>query len=64
MTGKEIIKILKAHDWVLDRINGSHHIMVKPGHRPVPVPVHGNKDVPKGLISALERQTGIKPLKP
>ena len=29
MTGKELIKILKRNDWVLDRISGSHHIMIK-----------------------------------
>lgn len=59
MNAKEIIKTLKQHGWVLDRINGSHHIMIKEGFRPVPIPVHGAKDVPKSLVSALERQTGV-----
>lgn len=57
MTGKEIVRILKGYGWTLDRINGSHHIMTKEGFRPVPVPVHAGRDVPKGLVSALERQT-------
>ncbi len=26
----------------------------------VTVPVHGNKDLGKGLLSAIERQTGVK----
>lgn len=59
MTGKEIIRALKAQGWALDRINGSHHIMAKEGFRPVPVPVHAGRDVPKSLVSALERQTGV-----
>jgi predicted RNA binding protein YcfA (HicA-like mRNA interferase family) len=59
MTGKEVIKILEENDWQLDRIRGSHHIMKKEGRRSVPVPVHRNQDLPKGLLSALKRQTGI-----
>ena len=60
MTGKELVKILKKKEWVLDRIAGSHHIMIKEGKRAVPVPVHGNKDLPKGLLNAILKQTGIK----
>ena len=44
MTGKEIMKRLKQHGWILDRIKGSHHIFIK-GSKTIPVPVHGNKDV-------------------
>jgi len=34
--------------------------MIKEGKRAVPVPVHGKKDLPKGLLSAILKQTGIK----
>ncbi len=43
----------------LDRIHGSHHVMVKDGSA-VPVPVHGKRDLGEGLIAALQRQTGVK----
>jgi len=43
MTGKELIKALKKNGWVLDRIRGSHHIMIKENERSIPVPVHGKK---------------------
>lgn len=59
MDGKDIIVKLKAAGWALDRVNGSHHIMVKDG-RAVPVPVHGNKEVGAGLVSAISRQSGVK----
>ncbi|MBD3393162.1 MAG: addiction module toxin, HicA family, partial [Chitinivibrionales bacterium] len=52
MTGKELVKLLKKNGWVLDRIAGSHHIMIKEGLRSVPIPVHGKKYLPKGLVSA------------
>lgn len=29
MTGKELARILENHDWVLIRIQGSHHIYGK-----------------------------------
>ncbi|PKL09847.1 MAG: addiction module toxin, HicA family [Spirochaetae bacterium HGW-Spirochaetae-7] len=45
MTGRQIIKIMKSNGWVLDRISGSHHVMVKDGCRSIPVPIHGNKDL-------------------
>jgi predicted RNA binding protein YcfA (HicA-like mRNA interferase family) len=44
---------------VLDRIHGSHHVMVKDGSA-VPVPVHGKRDLGEDLIAALQQQTGVK----
>ena len=60
MTGKEVIKLMKQHGWVLNRISGSHHIMVKQGERSVPVPIHGNRELPKGFTRAILKQAGIK----
>jgi predicted RNA binding protein YcfA (HicA-like mRNA interferase family) len=51
MNGKQIIKRL-------DRISGSHHIMVYDGLS-VSVPVHGGRDLKPGLISGLQKQTGV-----
>lgn len=59
MNGNEIIKRLKAEGWILDRVNGSHHVLVKEG-RAVPVPVHGKRDLGEGLIACISRQTGVK----
>lgn len=46
MTGKDLIKLLKKHGWELDRIIGSHHVLVK-GDKILTVPVHGKKDLKK-----------------
>ncbi|MGB0453595.1 MAG: type II toxin-antitoxin system HicA family toxin [Bacteriovoracaceae bacterium] len=59
MSGKELIKLLRKHGWKLDRINGSHHMMVK-GKKTVVVPVHANKDLKKGIERAIKKQAGIK----
>ena len=59
MTGNEIIAKLKADGWTLDRIHGSHYVMVKNG-KAVPVPVHGKRDIGAGLLAVIQRQSGVK----
>lgn len=60
MRGKELVKLLEKHGWVLDRISGLHHIMVKEGRRPVPIPVHGKKDLNKRMLHGILKEAGIK----
>ena len=59
MTGKELVKRLKLNGWALDRIKGSHHIMIN-DKRTLSVPVHGNRDLPKGLLNKLLNEGGLK----
>lgn len=59
MTGKEVIKTLEAHGWTVLRSRGSHYRMGK-GNLRTTVPVHGKTELGKGLISTIEKQTGVK----
>jgi predicted RNA binding protein YcfA (HicA-like mRNA interferase family) len=59
MSGKEVIDILKKHGWVVLRISGSHHRMGN-GSLRTTVPVHSKRDIGKGLLHAIEKQTGVK----
>jgi predicted RNA binding protein YcfA (HicA-like mRNA interferase family) len=59
MTGKELLRLLEGNGWKLDRISGSHHIMVKES-KTLSVPVHGNKDLGKGLLTKLMKAGGLK----
>lgn len=59
LSGKELLKLLKKNGWELNRITGSHHIMVK-GSKTVTVPIHGNKSLGKGLESKILKQSGLK----
>lgn len=43
MTGREVIKLLEENGWLLDRVRGSHHVMIKED-KTLSVPVHGAKD--------------------
>ena len=59
MTGKELLRLLKENGWVLDQIKGSHHIMIK-GNKTLSVPVHGSRDLPKGILNAILKEADLK----
>ena len=59
-SSKEVINLLKADGWYLDRIRGDHHQFrhaVKKGTVTVQHPV---KDLTKSVLKSIERQSGIK----
>lgn len=60
MNGRELVKLMKKEGWMLARVTGSHHWMVKEGCRSISVPVHGKKDLPKGLLHAILREAGLE----
>jgi len=59
MNGKDMVKRLKKLGWIIDRIEGSHHIMFKDGVSIV-VPVHGIKDLKPGTLNSIEKKAGLK----
>jgi predicted RNA binding protein YcfA (HicA-like mRNA interferase family) len=59
LSGKEMVKLFLRHSWLIDRIKGSHYIMVK-NNITVTIPVHGNKSLPIGLERAILKQGEIK----
>ena len=58
MSSKELLKKLKKDGWIEERVEGSHHVLKK-GDRTEVIPVHGNKDIPKGLLNAILKRTGV-----
>ena len=58
MTDKVLLGLLQKNGWTVDRVNGSHHILVKDGQI-LSLPVHG-KDMKKGLESAILKKAGLK----
>jgi len=61
MTGKELVKRLEQDGWTVARINGSHHIMKHPSKPGSPsVPVHANRDLPKGLAHGILKEARLK----
>lgn len=56
ISGKELLKLLEKMGFVAVRINGSHHRMKHKDGRVTTVPVHGNDDLPKGLLNKILRE--------
>lgn len=60
MSGKELSKLLEHNDWILLRVQGSHHIYGKAGSSiQISVPIHGNKSLKVGLLRHLLKQAGL-----
>jgi predicted RNA binding protein YcfA (HicA-like mRNA interferase family) len=60
VSGKAFLKAAQAHGWVLDRVKGSHHIMIKEGEESIlTIPVHGNQPLKIGLLRALMKQAHL-----
>lgn len=58
MKDKELLKLLQKEGWRVDRIKGSHHIMIRE-NKTLSLPIHG-KDVPAGLLNKLLKDAGLK----
>jgi predicted RNA binding protein YcfA (HicA-like mRNA interferase family) len=61
VSGKYFCKVLEKHGWVLKRTTkSSHFIYTKPGNpATLSIPVHGNKDLKKGMQADLMKQAGL-----
>ncbi len=59
MTGKQLLKEALANGYEIDRINGSHYIVVKGGST-VSIPVHSNKDIPIGTANKILKALRLK----
>lgn len=59
VSGKRMGKVLEGRGWVLDRVNGSHHIYVHPDDSRVTVPVHANTDLKPGTQRSIMRDAGL-----
>ena len=58
--GRELIRLLVKHGWKVVRIEGSHHMLTKPGREEViSVPVHGGKDLKAGMAHHILRLAAI-----
>jgi predicted RNA binding protein YcfA (HicA-like mRNA interferase family) len=57
---KHLIQLIEGKGFQLKRVTGSHHIYFhKELKKTVVVPVHGNKDIPKGTFMSIIKEAGI-----
>lgn len=59
LTPMEIMKILLKNGFLIDRIKGSHHILINEDTKTrVVIPMH-KKDLPKGTLYEIIKQSGL-----
>jgi len=59
-SAKDLITILKKNGFEFKRSKGSHHIYENQVTGKITVvPVHGNKDLPKGTYYGILKQAGL-----
>jgi predicted RNA binding protein YcfA (HicA-like mRNA interferase family) len=59
LTPTQIMKILIKNGFLIDRIKGSHHILINEETKTrVVIPMH-KKDLPKGTLYEIIKQSGL-----
>ena len=61
MTSADLIRELRQAGWVLDRVNGLHHVFKHADRPGIVVVPHPKKDLGQGLVKAIRRQAGTLP---
>ena len=59
VTGAELCRALARNGWQLVRTRGSHQTWSKAGYTSVTVPVHKGRDLKKGVLATLLKQSGL-----
>jgi predicted RNA binding protein YcfA (HicA-like mRNA interferase family) len=60
VNSRDLIRELESMGWVLDRVNGSHHIFKHANRAGILVIPHPRRDLGKGLVAAIRKQAGLE----
>lgn len=60
MKSLELIKVIEADGWYLDRVRGSHHHFKHPTKEGLVTIPHPKKDLPPGTARNILKQAGLK----
>lgn len=58
-SSSEVIKMLKADGWILDRVTGSHHHFKHPTKKGIVTVPHPRKDLPPKTLKSIAAQSGL-----
>jgi predicted RNA binding protein YcfA (HicA-like mRNA interferase family) len=61
ISGKRVVRALTRAGFRVDRVVGSHHVLIYPGDptRTVTIPVHADRDLKPGTLRSIVRQAGF-----
>ena len=58
---RQLISILKRRGFDLDRQSGGHAVFIHPDGRRTTVPIHGKRDLGKGILHQIMRDAELTP---
>jgi predicted RNA binding protein YcfA (HicA-like mRNA interferase family) len=61
VTGADLVKALQRAGFTVTTTRGSHHRLKHDDGRATTVPAHAGRDVPKGTLRAILRDTDLSP---
>ena len=56
---RRVISVLMRHGFALDRQSGSHAVFIHPDGRRTTVPIHGKRDLGKGILRQIIRDAEL-----
>ena len=56
---RQVISLLKRRGFVLDRQSGSHAVFIHPDGRRTTVPIHGKRDLGKGILHQIMKDADL-----
>jgi predicted RNA binding protein YcfA (HicA-like mRNA interferase family) len=59
LTSRELISILKKKEFILERQSGSHAVFIHEDGRRTTVPIHGKRDIGKGLLHQIMKDASL-----
>jgi predicted RNA binding protein YcfA (HicA-like mRNA interferase family) len=59
LNSRDIIAILKEKGFILERQSGSHAIFIHPDGKRTTVPIHGKRDIGKGLLRQIMKDAAL-----
>lgn len=59
INAKELIKILEINGFFFSRQSGSHAIYINSNGKRVTIPIHGKKDIGKGLLKQILKDADL-----
>ena len=59
INAKELIKIIEKKGFSFSRQSGSHAIYANTNGTKVTIPIHGKKDIGKGLLKQIMKDAGL-----
>lgn len=60
MKSLDLIKVIEADGWYLDRVKGSHHHFKHPTKKGLVTIPHPKKDLPPKTLKSILEQAGLK----